>query len=166
MLKNSSFVLSVCFTVLFCSFSIVNAATPTVITDAESLDRSRNLVVNGSFEEPHLVGIALFGLLTGVDGDGYFFLSAGASLRLPPHALPDGWTTSGGGIDTDARWGNNYNAVPGLPVAGQAWSSTEIHGERSVYLGNATPAEISETPQYMSNGEVAFTSPPTITLRF
>ncbi len=161
--KLLSIALAVFF--VFCSSMVIYAATPTIITDAEPLNRNRNLVFNGSFEEPHLVGASLFGILTGVDGDGYFFLSAGASLRLPPHALPDGWTTSGGGIDTYARWGNNYNAVLDFPVAGQAWSSTEIHGERSVYLGNQTPSEISETPQYMSNGEVAFTSPPTITLR-
>jgi len=166
--KLLSRALIVFFLLGFCSPLVVMADTPEIIPDADPLVRSRNLVFNGSFEEPHLEsGKTLFGVLTGVDGDGYYFLSAGASLRLPPYALPDGWTTSGGGIDTYARWGNNINAIPsaGLPVAGQAWSSTEIHGERSVYLGNSTPAEVSETPQYMSNGEVAFTSPPTLTLR-
>ncbi len=146
MLKNSSFVLSVCFTVLFCSSLIVNAATPTMITDAESLDRDHNLVFNDSFEEPHLEnGNTFGGFAPGVDGDGYYFLSP-ITVNMPI-AQPDGWTTSGGGIETYARWGNNLNAIQsaGVPVAGQAWSSTEIHGERSVYLGNFTPAEISET---------------------
>jgi len=164
MKKLLSTALSVFF--VFCSSMVAYAATPTIITDAEPLDRNRNLVVNGSFEESHLEdGSDFDGFLPGVDGDGYYYLSTNTTLT--PNAVPDGWTTSGGGLDTYARWGNNINPLPqfGFPVAGQAWSSTKIHGERSVYLGNFTPAEISETPQYMSNGEVAFTSPPTITLR-
>jgi len=142
------------------------ADTPTIIPDADPLARSRNLVFNGSFEEPHLEnGFTFGGGLPGVDGDGYYFLSPNTTLT--PFAIPDGWTTSGGGVKTYGRWGNNYNAIPagGLPVSGQAFSSTEIDGERSVYLGNFTPAEISETPEYMTDGEVVFTSPPTITLR-
>ena len=86
-----------------------------------------------------------------------------------PIAQPDGWAISGGGTETYGRWGNNYNSITNgmvtVPIAGQAWSSTEIDGERSVYLGNETPLEISEIPEFMSNGEVVFTSPPTITLK-
>ncbi|GJM16656.1 MAG: hypothetical protein DHS20C13_19830 [Thermodesulfobacteriota bacterium] len=154
------------FAVVFCNPSIVYAATPTIITDADPLDSSRNLVFNGSFEEPHLEdGTDFDGFLPGIDGDGYYYLSPNTTLT--PVATPDRWTTTGGGVDTYSRWGNNINALPaaGLPIAGQAWSSTEINGERSIYLGNFTPAEISEVPQYMSNGEVVFTSPPTIILR-
>ncbi|MGB2692970.1 MAG: IPTL-CTERM sorting domain-containing protein [Thermodesulfobacteriota bacterium] len=166
MLKNKWVIISTCFIVLFCCSLIVNAETPTIVTDAEPLNRNRNLVINGSFEEPHLDNGSTFdGFLPGVDGDGYYFLSP-ITVEIPI-AQPDGWTTSGGGMLTYARWGNNINALPsaGLPVAGQAWSSTEIHGERSVYLGNFTPQEVSETPEYMPNGEVVFSSPPTITLR-
>ena len=152
---------------VFCSSMVVYAVTPTIITDAEPLDRiKRNLVVNGSFEEPHLEnGTDFMGFAPGVDGDGYYFISTGTTLT--PFALPDGWTISGGGPDTYSRWGNNLNALPAfnVPVAGQAWSSTEIQGERSVYLGNGTPAEISETPEFMPDGEVIFSSPPTIALR-
>lgn len=153
-------------TVVFCNPLIVYAAKPVIITDAVSLDRSRNLVDNGSFEEPHLEdGTDFDGFLPGVDGDGYYYISS--NTNLIPVAMPDRWTTTGGGVDTYSRWGNNINALPaaGLPIAGQAWSSTEINGERSIYLGNFTPAEISETPQYMSNGEVVFSTSPTITLR-
>ena len=149
------------------SFPVLSyAKKPVIIPGAELLDRSQNIVVNGSFEEPHLENGSDFdGFLPGIDGDGYYFLSS--ITENTPIAQPDGWMTSGGGTLTYARWGNNINAIPdaGLPVAGQAWSSTEIHGERSVYLGNFTPAEISETPQYLSNGEVVFNFPPTITLR-
>ena len=155
-----------CFTLLFLSSLTAVAETPVVISDAEPLDRDRNLVVNGSFEEPHLENGSDFdGFLPGIDGDGYYFLSP-ITVNMPI-AVPDGWTASGGGTKTYARWGNNINALPdaNLPVAGQAWSSTQIHGERSVYLGNFTPEEISETPEYMPDGEVVFTSPPTITLR-
>jgi len=151
--------------VLFNS-SIVLAAKPVVIIDGSPLNRVRNLVFNGSFEEPHLAGGTDFdGLLPGVDEDGYYYIASGTVLT--PVAMPDGWTPSGGGADTYARWGNNINALPqlGLPVAGQAWSSTEIDGERSVYLGNFTPAEISETPQFMPDGEVVFPAPPNIILR-
>ena len=154
--------------ILFFSTTLIVAAqTPTIITDADPLDRSRNLVFNGSFEEPHLeMGATLFGLLSGIDGDGYYWLSA-ITNRGPEKAVPDGWFTSGGGNDTYARWGNNYEPVPAInfPGGGQAWSSPLIDGERSVYLGNETPQEISETPTYMPNGEVVFTSPPTITLK-
>jgi len=151
---------------IFCSPILAYAATPVIIVDADPLDRSRNLVFNGSFEEPNLEnGFTFGGFLPGVDGDGYYFLSP-ITVNMPI-AQPDGWAASGGGPDTYARWGNNINAIPsaGLPIAGQAWSSTEINGERSVYLGNETPLEISETPEFMSNGEVVFTSPPTITLK-
>lgn len=151
--------LSVLLLLYFCSPLVAFAATPTIITGAAPLDPSRNLVVNGSFEEPHLEnGTDFGGFLPGVDGDGYYYISSGTMLT--PFALPDGWITSGGGVDTYSRWGNNYSALPmlGLPPAGQAWSSADIDGDRSVYLGNDTPAEISETPQFMSNGEVIFTS--------
>ncbi len=157
------FGISITLIIFFCNSAIVKAATPTIITGAEPLSRNSNLVINGSFEEPHLDnGNDFGGLLPGVDGDGYYYISTGTILT--PFALPDGWTTSGGGPDTYARWGNNFNALPAfnVPVAGQAWSSTQIHGERSIYLGNQTPREISETPQFMPNGEVVFSSPPTI----
>jgi len=158
--------LSVLFLLCFCSPLVVFAVTPTIITEADPLDPSRNLVVNGSFEEPHLEnGLTFGGGIPGVDGDGYYYISTGTTRT--PFALPDGWRTSGGGPDTYARWGNNYNAIPaaGLPAAGQAWSDPNIDGERSVYLGDETPLEISEIPEFMSNGEVVFTSPPIITLK-
>ena len=164
-------VLSVLFLLFFCTPLVVFAATPTIITDADALDRSRNLAFNGSFEEPHLdMGTDSDGSSPGVDGDGYYFLSLtstiSAGLPLVPKGLPDGWTTSGGGSATYARWGNNYHAFPAINVgvAGQAWSSPYIDGERSVYLGNNTPVAISEEPTFMPDGEVVFTSPPTITL--
>ena len=153
---------------IFCSPILAYAATPVIIVDADPLDRSRNLVFNGSFEEPNLEnGFTFGGFLPGVDGDGYYFLSP-ITVNIPI-AQPNGWTVSGGGMETYARWGNNINSISSdgvtIPPAGQAWSSTEIDGERSVYLGNETPLEISETPEFTSNGEVVFTSPPTITLK-
>lgn len=152
--------------VVFCNPILVYAAVPAIITDADPLDRSRNLAFNGSFEEPHLEdGDDFDGFLPGVDGDGYYFLSP-ITVNMPI-AQPDGWTISGGGVETYSRWGNNYNVIPevGSDIAGQAWSSTAIEGERSVYLGNQTPLAISEEPTFMPNGEVVFTSPPTITLK-
>ena len=148
----------------FCTPLVVFAATPTIITDADALDRSRNFVFNGSFEEPHLeMGAVLFGIFDGIDGDGYYWLSA-ITNRGPEKAVPDGWFTSGGGDDTYARWGNNLNAFDPFPEGGQAWSSPLIDGERSVYLGNFTPLSISETPAFMPNGEVVFNDPPIIEL--
>ncbi len=148
----------------FCAPLFVAAATPTIITDADPLDRSRNFVFNGSFEEPHLeMGATLFGVFSGIDGDGYYWLSA-ITNRGPEKAVPDGWFTSGGGDDTYARWGNNLNASGPFPEGGQAWSSPLIDGERSVYLGNFTPLLISETPTFMSNGEVVFNDTPMIIL--
>lgn len=144
------------------------AETPLIIEDAPPLSSARNMVRNGSFEMPHLEGGSDFGgFLPGVDGDGYYFLSP--ITVETPIAGPDDWTISGGGTKTYARWGNNINVVVSgevvLPIAGQAWSSTEIDGERSIYLGNETPLEISEEPAFMPNGEVVFTSPPVITLK-
>lgn len=167
MVRNIWMSLSFCLVAVF-SFSLIVHAQdlPIIISDADPLDRSQNLVVNGSFEDPNLEdGFTFGGLLPGIDGDGYYFLSP--ITTEAPIAQPDGWTPAGGGALTYARWGNNINAIQnaGLPVAGQAWSSTEIHGERSVYLGNFTPEQVSETPEYMPNGEVVFSSPPVITLR-
>jgi len=147
---------------------VAGAETPIIITDAEPLSRARNMVRNGSFEVPHLENGSDFdGFLPGVDEDGYYFLSP--ITVETPIAQPEDWIISGGGTQTYARWGNNINVVISgevvLPVAGQAWSSTEIHGERSIYLGNETPLEISEEPTFMPNGEVVFSSPPVITLK-
>ena len=157
------------FIVFFCCAIIARAETPTIITDSQPLSRDLNLVFNGSFEEPHLVeGDDFDGLLPGIDGDGYYYLSPINTVDTPI-AQPDRWTVSGGGTESYGRWGNNINSVTNmgvtLPIAGQAWSSTEIHGERSIYLGNETPLEISEEPVFMPNGEVVFTSPPVITLK-
>ncbi len=168
MRKNIWVSISICFTVLFCCSLIVKAETPTIITDAEPLIRNRNIVFNGSFEEPHLDGGNDFnGFIPGIDDDAYYFLSP--ITVNTPIAQPDRWTLSGGGTETYGRWGNNINSITNfgvtVPVAGQAWSSTEIHGERSIYLGNETPLEISEEPVFMPNGEVVFTSPPVITLK-
>jgi len=133
-MNNSSWKLI--FTLLVLSFSgslFVNAQTPTIITGAPPLDRNLNHIVNGSFEEPHLeMGTDFGGFLPGVDGDGYYYISLTSTVSggvpLVPKAVPDGWTTSGGGISTYARWGNNYNAFPdfNVGVAGQAWSSPDI----------------------------------------
>ena len=168
MIKNIGTVLSFYIIVFFCFSLIANAQPPTIIEDAPPLQRNRNIVFNGSFEEPHLDGGNDFnGFLPGIDGDAYYSLSP--ITVTTPIAQPDGWTLSGGGTETYGRWGNNINSITNfgvtLPVAGQAWSSTEIHGERSIYLGNETPLEISEEPTFMPNGEVVFTSPPVITLK-
>ncbi len=157
------------FIVFFCFAFIAEAQTPTIITNEQTLSRDQNLVINGSFEEPHLEeGDDFGGFLPGVDGDGYYFLSPINTVDTPI-AQPDGWTISGGGTLSYGRWGNNINSVSNmgvtLPIAGQAWSSTEIHGERSIYLGNQTPLAISEEPTFMPNGEVVFTTPPIITLK-
>lgn len=155
--------------IFFISFSLaISAEKPAIITDAQPLSRFQNIVENGSFETPHLEDGNIFdGFLPGIDGDGYYFLHPTNSLT--PKAQPEGWSVSGGGPETYARWGNNINSVESLgvvlPIAGQAWSSTEIHGERSVYLGNQTPLEISEEPTFMPNGEVVFTTTPIITLK-
>jgi len=168
MLNNRGSALSIIIILFFCSPLAANAETPIIITDAEPLSRLQNLVNNGSFEAPHLEDGSNFGgFLPGIDGDGYYFISPNTTEM--PVAIPDGWTVTGGGPLTYGRWGNNINSVDSagviLPIAGQAWSSTQIHGERSVYLGNQTPIEISEQPTFMDTGEVVFTSTPIITLK-
>jgi len=164
-------VLFIAAVLCFSGSIFVNAQTPTIITGAPPLDRNLNYIINESFEEPHLeMGTTFGGFLPGVDGDGYYYLSLTSTVSqgqmLVPKAVPDGWTTLGGGISTYARWGNNYNAFPdfNVGVAGQAWSSSDIDGDRSIYMGNHTPVSISEEPTFLPDGEVTFPAPPIIVL--
>ncbi len=148
---------------------IAKAQKPVILENHPPLDRSKNLIFNGSFEEPRLTGGALgFATFDGTDGDGYYYFSTGTVNT--PFALPDGWTSSGGGTQTYAIWGNNFEEkvlTPTFtaPETGIAYSDPDKHGDRALYFGNFHVLSISETPTFAPNGEVIFTNHPTIILR-
>ncbi len=151
-------------TMLFFAF-LAKAQKPVILENHPPLNRNANLIVNGSFEEPHLTGGSLgFFVFDGVDGDGYYYFSTGTTLT--PFAVPDGWVTSGGGPNTYGQWGNNFEAKDfgtiAIPETGIGYSDPNIHGDRAIYLGNQFVQSISETPTFAPNGEVVFTSPPKI----
>ena len=164
MFRCTSLTLSISFILFFCCALIVKAQTPTLIPDAPSLDRDMNLVFNGSFEELHLTGGFESIFTPSVDGDGVYYIIDISDRE--PYAIPEGWTTSGGGSMTYASWGNNIiNTFVGNTVMGQAQSDPNINGERTVYMGNSFVESILEVPEFLPTGEVVFNSEPTIVTR-
>jgi len=127
--------LAVGMLLLACVSAQTDAATLTL--SGFTANRSTNLLQNGSFE-------------TQASGSGAFFWATGTTLA--PYEQPDGWTSIGG-QQAYARRHDTFASSGSAPLP---------HGSYGLYFGNRFNSSVSETPTFLANGRVQFTSPPTI----
>ena len=114
------------------------SAAPLTLTSGLGLTHGGNLVVNGSFENQ-------------ASGTTYHYWATGTTLT--PYEAIDNWSSLGG-PDAYANRGDIYS---------NSGTDTIPDGAYGVYFGNSFVSSISETPTFLANGRVQFTSPPTIT---
>ena len=121
------------------------SASLTFLGPSPALNRSLNLVANGSFE-------------TGAPPPGVQF--PWASPSTPGYAVPPSWSSAGVDGQTYAVWGND--GVPGQGIAG---SAPLPHGTNGMYFGNATTS-VNMPPTFHPDGQVTFPGSPTFNPTF
>lgn len=120
------------------AFSAVQAQIN--LTSNLNLNRNFNLLTNGSFEGHPTSGTSLR------------YWATGTTLGSFPFQTPNGWVGAGGPMNY-ADWGDSGFFHSSAPVP---------HGNSSMYFGNQFVASISETPSFMSSGQVIFQNAPVI----
>lgn len=108
-----------------------------------ALDRTQNMVFNGSFE---------LGAPT-PDGSRYYWATGTTNS---PFAVPPGWQSSGA-PDTYASWGNDGPGAPRI-------NSSDVFpdGRNGLYFGNLF-ANTNDQPTFHADGTVTWGSGPTLT---
>lgn len=128
----------------FCAVAGAGTASASLsfLGAAPALNRSNNLVVNGSFE-------------TGAPAYGNQVHWANTSF--PDYSVPTGWTSSGVNGFTYATWGSD-----GVSGQGIRESAPFPHGTNGLYFGNLFTG-VSLTPHFEADGRVTFAGSPVFT---
>lgn len=134
-----------CCAAAVASFTGSASASLTFLGPSPALNRSLNLVANGSFE-------------TGAPPPGVRV--PWASPSSAGYSVPPSWSSSGVDGQTYASWGND--GVPGQGIVG---SAPFPHGTNGLYFGNNTTS-VNMPPTFHPDGQVTFPGSPTFNPTF
>ena len=123
--------------VITCIMSYRVDAAALTMTSSLGLTHTGNLVQNGSFENQ-------------ASGGTVFYWATGTSLL--PYEVPDNWS-SVSGTAAYAQRANTYSSIGSGPLP---------DGVYGLYFGNRFITYIDQTPTFLANGQIQFTSPPNI----